>query len=333
MYIVDTYAVAVLLSIITMLCWGSWPNTQKLVSKNWRFELFYWDYVLGILVAALLFAFSLGASGTEGRSFVADLIQADWQNMLSAALGGAIFNLGNILFVAAIALAGMSVAFPVGAGIGLILGVLINYVAAPVGNAFYLFAGVALVAAAILLSAKAQRNLQKEEKNVSVKGLVLSIIAGLLFGFFYRFIGNSMTGDFRMPEAGKMEPYAAVVCFALGVLLSNFIFNTIMMKKPVSGQPVSYAMYFKGSRRDHLMGVLGGLIWGTGLVLSILSTERAGFAISFGLGQGNAMVAAIWGVFIWREFARAPKATNRLLYGMFVCYIAGIIMLIVSRLF
>lgn len=333
MYIVGTYTVAVLLSIVTMLCWGSWPNTQKLVSKNWRFELFYWDYVLGILIAALLFAFSLGSSGTDGRSFMADLFQADWQNMFSAAVGGAIFNLGNILFVAAIALAGMSVAFPVGAGIGLILGVLINYVAAPVGNAFYLFAGVALVAAAILLSAKAQRNLQKEEKNVSVKGLVLSIVAGVLFGFFYRFIGSSMTGDFRIPEAGKMEPYAAVVCFASGVLLSNFLFNTIMMKKPVAGQPVSYAMYFKGSQRDHLMGILGGLIWGTGLVLSILSTERAGFAISFGLGQGNAMIAAIWGVFIWREFARAPKGTNRLLYGMFACYIAGIIMLIVSRLY
>ena len=294
--------------------------------------MFYWDYVIGIVIAALFFAFTLGSTGNEGRSFLADLAQADGSNILSAALGGAIFNLGNIIFVAALVLSGMSVAFPVGAGIGLILGVLLNYIAAPVGNGFYLFLGVALVATAILLSARAYRNLSRKENNVSRKGIFLSVIAGVLFGFFYRFIAGAMTTDFGTPEPGKLEPYAAVVFFALGVFFSNIILNTIMMKKPVQGTAVSYNMYLKGMSKDHMMGILGGFIWGTGLVLSILSTEQAGFAISFGLGQGNAMIAAIWGVFIWKEFAKAPAGTNRLLYGMFGCYIAGIIMIIISRI-
>ncbi|MCO5239246.1 MAG: GRP family sugar transporter [Chitinophagaceae bacterium] len=333
MFIVNTYTLAVLLSLVTMLCWGSWPNTQKLVSRSWRFELFYWDYVIGIAIAALFFAFTLGSTGGEGRSFLADSAQADGSNILSAALGGAIFNLGNILFVAALVLAGMSVAFPVGAGIGLILGVLTNYIALPVGNGLFLFIGVALVATAILLSAKAYRNLSRKENNVSLKGIMLAVIAGILFGFFYRFIGGAMTTDFHTPEPGKLGPYTAVVCFSLGVLFSNIIFNTIMMKRPVAGDPVTYNMYLKGKSRDHMMGILGGLIWGTGLVLSILSTEQAGFAISFGLGQGNAMIAAIWGVLIWKEFAKAPAGTNRLLYGMFGCYVTGIIIIIISRIY
>ncbi|MCO5236844.1 MAG: multidrug DMT transporter permease [Chitinophagaceae bacterium] len=333
MFIVHTYAFAVLLSVVTMLCWGSWPNMQKLVSKAWRFELFYWDYVLGIVLIALLSGFTAGSLGSSGRTFLEDIGQADSTNIFSAMLGGAVFNLANILFVAAIAVAGMSVAFPVGAGVGLILGVLVNYIAAPVGNGVFLFFGVGLITAAIVLSATAHRNLSKQMNAVPAKGILLSLLAGVLFGFFYRFIAGAMAADFETPEAGKLGPYAAVVFFSLGVLLSNFLFNTVLMKKPISGEPVSYAAYFKGSGIDHLMGVLGGAIWGTGLVLSILTAGKAGFAISFGLGQGNAMIAAIWGVFVWKEFAKAPARTDRLLYGMFGCYIAGLIIIILSRLY
>lgn len=331
MFIIETYLLAVAFSIITMICWGSWPNMQKLVGTSWRFELFYWDYVLGIAVIALLFAFTLGSYGDAGRSFVADIAQAEWKNIFSAALGGVIFNVANILFVAAIALAGMAVAFPVGAGFGLILGVLVNYIALPVGNAFLLFGGVALIAVAILLSAMAYRRLAVREQKVSAKGIVLSLLAGVLFGFFYRFIAAAMFTDFSLPEAGKIGPYSATVCFAAGVLLSNFIFNTVLMKRPVQGTPLSYAEYFKGKGKDHVMGILGGMIWGAGLILSILSAGKAGFAISFGLGQGNAMIAAIWGVLVWKEFRDAPAGTPRLLYGMFFCYIVGLACIVYAR--
>jgi len=111
-----------------MLCWGSWGNTQKLAGKTWRYELFYWDYVIGVLLFSLINAFTLGSIGSAGRSFIPDLMQADISNIGSAFLGGVIFNLANILLSAAIAIAGMSVAFPVGIGLALVLGVIINYI-------------------------------------------------------------------------------------------------------------------------------------------------------------------------------------------------------------
>lgn len=332
MFTVDTYSLAVLLSVVTMICWGSWPNMQKLVSKNWRFELFYWDYVIGIVLVTLLFAVTLGSSGGGGLSFREDVQQANSENILSAITGGVIFNAANILFVAAIAVAGMSVAFPVGAGFGLVLGVVTNYIAMPAGNKLFLFGGVVAVVVAIILSAVAYKRLSVTQNAISVKGIALSLIAGVLFGFFYRFIAGAMYPDFVNPQPGKLGPYTATVLFGIGVLISNFVFNTILMKKPVKGLAVGYGDYFAGSKKDHLMGIIGGAIWGTGLVLSILSAGQAGFAISFGLGQGNAMIAAIWGVFVWKEFKLAPPGTNRLLYAMFLFYIIGLILIVYAKI-
>lgn len=331
MFTVDTYSLAVVLSVLTMICWGSWPNMQKLVSNGWRFELFYWDYVLGIVLVTLLFALTLGTIGDSGLSFTEDIKQASTESILSAITGGVIFNAANILFVAAIAVAGMSVAFPVGAGFGLVLGVVTNYIAMPQGNTTYLFAGVLMVTVAIVLSAIAYKRLSNTKNEFSIKGILLSLIAGILFGFFYRFIAAAMYTDFTHPQDGKVGPYTATVLFSLGVLLSNFFLNTILMRRPVKGTAVGYARYFKGIYKDHLMGVLGGTIWGGGLVFSILSAGQAGFAISFGLGQGNAMIAAIWGVFVWKEFRQAPTGTNRLLYAMFIFYFIGLALIVYAK--
>ncbi|HRP58445.1 GRP family sugar transporter, partial [Agriterribacter sp.] len=175
------------------------------------------------------------------------------------------------------------------------------------------------------------RRLSRIQSKVSAKGILLTLTAGVLFGFFYRFIAEAMYADFRLPEAGKLGPYTATVCFGIGVLLSNFIFNTLLMKKPVEGKPLRYSAYFEGNGKDHAMGLLGGMIWGAGLVLSILSAGQAGFAISFGLGQGNAMIAAIWGVFVWKEFRKAPPGTSKWLYGMFLCYIVGLICIVLAK--
>src|ERR1700732_788653 len=159
MYVVHSYPLAVVFCVLTMLCWGSWANTRKLAPKDWRFELFYWDYALGVLLLALIMGLTLGSSGTLGRSFVADLSQATGASIGSALLGGTIFNLANILLVAAIEIAGMAVAFPVGIGLALIIGVVLTYVAAPVGNVALLAAGVVLVILAIVLDAVAYRRL------------------------------------------------------------------------------------------------------------------------------------------------------------------------------
>lgn len=331
MFTVETYLLAVVLSVITMICWGSWPNMQKLVNPKWRFELFYWDYVLGIVLVTLLFAISFGSLGSTGWTFTQDLTQASSGSIISAITGGIIFNAANILFVAAIAVAGMSVAFPVGAGFGLLLGVVTNYIALPQGDKTFLFTGVFMIAVAIVLSAMAYQRLSSTKNEISLKGILLSLIAGVLFGFFYRFIAGAMYPDFADPQPGKVGPYTATVLFGLGVLASNFIFNTILMKRPVKGVSLHYADYFKGSGKDHIMGVLGGMIWGAGLVLSILSAGQAGFAISFGLGQGNALIAAVWGVFVWKEFKLAPPGTNKLLYSMFLFYIIGLVLIVYAK--
>jgi len=331
MFVLQSYAWAVVFCVITMFCWGSWANTQKLARAGWRFELFYWDYAIGVLLLTLILGLTLGSRGAVGRAFLPDLAQVSPAGVRSALLGGAIFNLANILLVAAIDIAGMSVAFPVGIGIALVLGVVLNYVAEPVGSAPLLFSGVLLVVLAIVLDAVAYRRIPGAASGVSTKGLLLSVACGVTMGFFYRFVAASMYADFARPEPGKLGPYGAVFVFAVGVFLSNFVLNTLMMRKPFSGAPVSYADYFDGGLGTHLTGILGGAVWGVGMAFNIIASGRAGFAISYGLGQGATMVAALWGVFIWKEFRAAPAGTSKLIAAMFACFIAGLALIILAR--
>lgn len=331
MFIIQNYSTAILFCIITMLCWGSWANTQKLAAGTWRFELFYWDYVFGIWLLSLVFAYTFGSNGSGGRSFMEDIAQANNKSILSAVIGGVIFNAANILLVAAIAIAGMAVAFPVGIGLALVIGVVVNYIDNPVGNKLFLFAGVALIAVAILLNANAYRKMQSGNKNTSSKGLLLSIVAGVLMGFFYKYVAAAMFPDFNMPEAGKVSPYTAVVFFAAGILISNFLFNSLLMRRPFVGTPVSYADYFKGGLKNHVTGILGGAIWCVGMSFSIIASGKAGPAISYGLGQGATVVAAVWGIFIWKEFRSAPKGTAVVLNIMLMLYLIGLGLIIAAR--
>ncbi|THH41270.1 GRP family sugar transporter [Neolewinella litorea] len=324
MFIIGSYSLAVLCCFITMLCWGSWANTQKLASERWRFELFYWDYVFGIVLFALLFGFTAGSAGAVGRAMPADLAQADAVNLASALLGGVLFNAANILLVASIAIAGMSVAFPTGIGLALVIGVVVNYLDRPEGNATLLFGGTLLVAVAILLNAWAYRRAAVNRRKTPTKGLVLAIVAGGLMGLFYKYVANSMFPDFEVPLPGKLSPYSAVLVFSLGILASNCLFNTLLMRFPFEGQRVRYRDYLRGGSRDHLMGILGGAIWCLGMSFSILASDEAGPAISYGLGQGATIVAAVWGIYVWREFAGAPGGTRAILNVMLVCYLIGL---------
>ncbi|MEC5146050.1 GRP family sugar transporter [Chitinophaga sp. 212800010-3] len=326
MFVVQDYTVAIFFCFITMLCWGSWANTQKLVQKTWRFELFYWDYVIGIFLFSLLAAFTLGSNGALGRSFTTDLAQASGASIRSAFTGGVVFNLANILLTAAIAGAGMSVAFPTGIGLALIIGVLINYIMLSKGNPVLLFLGVALVTAAIIVNAIAYRRHSNSGSNRKPgKWIAVSVIAGVLMSTFYPFIAAGMDlENFVSPAAGKMTPYTAFVVFAAGILVSNVLFNSILMRRPLEGAPISYADYFRGRPGVHLVGILGGCIWGLGNLFNLIAAGKAGPAISYGLGQGATLVAAFWGVFIWKEFKGSNAATSRLIAGMFLLFIAGI---------
>lgn len=331
MYIISSYTLAVCFTVITMLCWGSWGNTQKLASKNWRFELFYWDYVIGIVFLSLIMGLTLGSIGEQGRSFTEDLGQISSANLWSAMVGGVIFNASNILLSASISISGMSVAFPLGVGIALVLGVVVNYMSIPKGDPIVLFSGVLLVVIAVIFNGIASGKMSAENQKSSSKGIWLALIAGVLMSFFYRFVAAAMDiNNFESPTPGMATPYSAFFIFSLGILTSNILFNTLVMKQPFVGVPVSYKDYFSGNFRTHLVGIGGGLIWGLGTLLSFLSAGKAGAAISYGLGQGATMVAAFWGVFIWKEFKGGGSTVKLLLTLMFVLFIAGLMLIILS---
>jgi len=335
MFIVESYSLAVAMCIIIMLCWGSWANTQKLASKEWRFQLFYWDYAIGVMLLALALAFTLGSTGSGGRPFLTDLGQAEAKWLGYAFLGGVIFNLSNILLVAAIDIAGLAVAFPIGVGLALVLGVVTTYIAKPEGNVPMLAAGVAAVMIAIVLDALAYKRLASGNQKTPVQGIVLSIVAGLLmscFNYFVTVARGNINPSTHVLEAGKLSPYTAIVLFSTGLLVSNFVWNTIMMLRPFSGDPVPLGDYFrKGNVRLHAIGILGGAIWNVGMSFNIIAATKAGSALSYGLGQGATMVGAFWGVFIWKEFQQAPRGTNPLLTAMFAFYLLGLGILIASQ--
>lgn len=332
MFIVNSYFVAVIFCFITMLCWGSWGNTQKLAAKTWRYELFYWDYVIGILLFSVLLGFTLGSIGTQGRPFIEDLGQVESGNFWSAFTGGIVFNAANILLAASVSLAGLSVAFPLGVGIALVLGVFINYFTAPKGDPVILFLGVGLIVLAVIFNGISAGKLSNGEKaDTNKKGIILAVVAGILMAFFYRFVAAAMDLDhFEAPTPGMLTPYSAFFIFAIGIFASNFLFNTFLMKKPFVGAPVTYGEYFKGTWKTHGVGILGGCVWALGTALSYIAAGKAGAAISYALGQGAPMIAAIWGVFIWKEFKGASRQVNVLLALMFLLFIGGLGLIIAS---
>lgn len=352
MILPHTYLVTLLVLLLSMICWGSWANTQKMTGK-WRFELFYFDYAFGVLLTAVIIAFTLGTMGFDGFSFLDDMMNAGKRYSAMGFGAGVIFNLANMLLVAAISVAGLAVAFPVGIGLALIIGVIWNFVIRPQGNPILLFAGCALVVGAILVDAIAYRSLEigrleerakagkvkSTRKKVSLKGIFLSLASGVLMGSFYPLVvmGKSTEWGGTAGENG-LGPYAIGCVFALGVFLSTFIFNLFFMNLPVEGEPLEILDYFKGRPKQHLLGVVGGVIWCAGTIANFVGSSapeniQVGPAISLALGQGATMVSALWGLLVWKEFAGADSRIKSLLVIMFVLFIAGLGMISVAPLF
>jgi glucose uptake protein len=320
MYQPETYVIALSFMFVTMLCWGSWANTIKLC-PGYRFQLFYWDYVGGLVLGALVWGLTLGSMGSTGKAFFADLSTMDSRHFVMALLGGITFNIANLLLVAAIDIAGLAVAFPVGIGLALVVGAVSSYLISPNGNPWLLFVGIALIAVAIILDAGAYRLRERERAATSRRGVLLSLAAGLLMGTFYPFVSKAMSGD------QAIGPYATAFVFSLGVLACSVPVNYLFMRRPLDGgSPVSMSSYFAAPSSWHVWGVAGGLIWCTGAVLNFVASRSqiVGPAVSYSIGQGATMVSAAWGVFIWREFASAPPASKRLVALMFIFFILGL---------
>ena len=328
MYTPHKYVVALLMMLISMLCWGSWANTQK-IDKGWRFELYYWDYMWGVVVCALLFGLSLGRTNPAAPvSFFRNLDSASTRSLVEAFAGGMIFNLGNLLLVAAISVAGMAVAFPLGAGLALVIGAVLNYFISPTGNPLLLFGGILLICGAIAANAMAYRRLSKGGK-AGTKGIVLSLLCGVVVGLFYPFVAKALIGE------KHLGPYTVYLVFALGALVSNFPLNYAFMRWPLSGSRLSIRDYFQGGAAAHTWGVLGGLIWGIGTVCSFVAayTPLVGPATSFSLGEGNTMISAVWGVFVWHEFRGANNEVKRLLALMFTLFVLGLVSISLAPVF
>ncbi len=319
MFIPQIYSVALVMMVLSMLCWGSWANTFKLC-RNWRFELFYWDYVLGILLITVVMGVTLGRTDAASPdSFFHNLSTADTRPLAYAIIGGLVFNVGNILLVAAIEMAGLAVAFPIGIGLALVIGSVLNYVIIPKGNPLLLFGGIALVCLAIVLDALAYRKISRDLK-VTTKGIVLSVMCGVGIGLFYPFIAKALTGE------NHLGPYTVMFMFALGILVCTVPVNYAFMRRPVSGPPLEMGAYFAGRGSLHLWGVLGGTIWGVGTISNFVASyaQMVGPATSYSLGQGATMVSAIWGVFVWKEFRGAGPEVKRFLALMFVFFVLGL---------
>jgi glucose uptake protein len=308
--------------ITSAVCWGSWANTYKGV-KGYRFELFYWDYAIGIFAISLVLALTMGSTGHDASSFLNNVHSADTSNIVNALVGGALFNLANLLLVAAIDMAGLAVAFPVSIGIALVVGVVLSYALQPKGNAMFLALGVASAFVAVVLDGKAYGNLAAAGRSVSKKSVITCIVSGVLMGLWAPFMTHAMT------RGNPLGPYSAAVFLTLGALLSCFIWNFYFMKHPLVGEPVSFSGLFRGPASGHLLGVLGGCIWGLGTVFNLVAGSFTGVAISYAIGQSAPMVAALWGVLAWKEFANAGARAKVYLALMFVFY--GFAILLVAR--
>jgi len=308
------------MTVLSTVCWGSFANTFK-VTRNYRFDLYYWDYGLGIFLISLVLALTMGSFHGGPTAFLANVHTADNINLFYAALGGFIFNIANVLLVAGIEIVGLAIAFPISIGIALVEGVVLSYALQPRGNPVLLGAGVFMAVVAVVLVGKAYGALRTEGSVVSRRGVVVCLISGLLMGIFAPFVTRAMT------RGNTLTPYTTAVFLTLGAFLCCFVFNTILMRKPIVGSPVAAADYFRAPASYHALGLLGGAIWGIGTVFNFVAASLVGVAISYAIGQASPMVACLWGVFVWKEFRGANARAKGYLAAMFGAYVLALVLI------
>jgi glucose uptake protein len=329
MFTPHSLGVALFMMITSAICWGSWANTYKGV-KKYRFELFYWDYAIGIFLISLILGHTMGSTGHDASSLVANIHAASTSDVVFAMVGGAIFNLANLLLVAAIDMAGLAIAFPVSIGIALVVGVITSYAQNPQGNAGLLAAGVLCALIAVVLDGRAYSSLAAASRSTSGstsnKGIITCIVSGVLMGLWAPFMTRAMPHQVNGIMQGTLGPYAAAIFLTLGALLSCFVWNIYFMKHPLVGEPVKFSGFFSAPISGHALGLLGGFIWGIGMVFNLVAASFTGVAISYAIGQSAPMVAALWGVLAWKEFEGAPGKAKMYLVLMFVFYCLGIVL-------
>jgi glucose uptake protein len=336
MLLPNTYAVTLALLLLSAICWGAWASTFK--KSGWRFELYYFDFSIGAVLAALIAAFSVGSMGPDLSVQDSFLIAAK-RPIAIAFCSGVIFNLANMFLLGATHVAGMSVAFPIGLGLALIVGAIWNSFLLQTTGALNLYAGCAVVLGAVIVAAVAHGQIETLRRKIAAAnapppepaapgrsrkaetptgpskflGVWLAIAGGILMGCFYPVMTMGVGGELDLSN-----PFAVALVFSAGILFSTFIFNLYFLNLPVAGQPLSFFSYFTGSFGQHALGLLGGILWMTGACANFAAgaaqgDAKVGLAFSFALGQGAALIGLLTGLLIWKEFADASPATKRLL--------------------
>jgi glucose uptake protein len=350
MILPTTSLAALELLVLSMICWGSWANAHKLTGK-WRFELFYYDYSLGVVICSFAAAFTLGSMNARELTFTDNLLIASNHQMAYAVAGGAVFNLANILLVAAISVSGMALAFPVTIGLALVISIVWNYALSPQGNAMLLFGGALLVLVAVIVDAfaysgyvdarlaAAKAGLQADPRAKATpkplgaaRGIVLSLLSGIFMSFSYPLMDMAKGGE------NAVSAYGMAVLTGGGMLLTTFLYVPFFANFPVSGEPLPVHRYFRGTGKQHLWGIFGGMIWVAGAIASFAAANapasaQAGSAVSYALGQGAPLVSALWGLLVWREFKGADFRTWMLLVAMIVLFGAGVAMVSIAPLY
>ncbi len=319
MYVPGSFAAALALTILSAVAWGSWANTYK-GARDYPFPLFYWDYIAGVVLCSLAFAFTLGSNGASGEPFLANLHEASTGNLALAVIAGAIFNVANLLLIAAVDIAGLAIAFPIAIGIAVVEGVALSYAQQPKGNALLLAAGVGLAVAAVLFDARAYRILHG--KGMAARaGIWVSVASGLLMGAFAPLVTRAMT------RGHTLTPYSVAAAFSIGAMLCCFVANVYFMRRPLRGRPVTFGGLLTAGWRNHILGIFGGVVWGIGGCSNFIAAGLVGVPISYAIGQSAPLIAAGWGVLVWREFATAPARAWSALRWMFALYVAAVVLI------
>jgi glucose uptake protein len=345
MILPQNYGLVLLLMALCLFCWGSWANTFKLAGKV-RFEVYYMDFAIGCMVMALLYAFTVGNLGYDGFSFMDDLEHAGKRQWFYGFLAGVIFNLGNMLLMASVSVAGLAIAFPVGIGVSVIVGSILALISKPASNLLILFAGCALIAASIALGAIAYNILgvirhealaragkaKSTRRPISVKGVILGAVGGLLLGSFFPLVQKGMESEIGL------GPYAFTAVFSVGIVLSMLVFSIFFMNLPVEGDPVEFTQYFRSRPKEHLMGLLGGAIWCSGMVaflvaLTVPAAIRVSTTLSFLLSEGFPIVAALWGLLVWKEFRDGDARVNLSGVVMLMLLAGGLVLIAIAPLY
>jgi glucose uptake protein len=342
MLLPSSHLAALIVVILSMLCWGLWANTFKSTGK-WRFELYYFDFAIGVFAAAVIAVLTFGTLGFDGFTFTDDLLHASKRQDLQGLLAGVVFNLGNMLLVSAIAVTGMTIAFPLALGVALTIGAFLTFALRPEGSSALLFSGVAIVLAAIVTGVYAFRyyklsqidelvrtgKLKSTRKRVSMKGVVLALAGGIFLGSFLPLLEGSQAGD------SGLGPYGVAFVFAAGILVSTFFYNLFFMNLPVAGAPLEVLDYFKSTLGQHFMGLVGGGLWFSGMLLSLVAAHGEGPALIapsliFGATQASTVIAALCGVAIWKEFTGSDMRVRALVFVMFALFVSGLAMISIA---